>query len=40
METPPIRVLIADDYYAFRQALKIMLSFEPDIDVIAEETNP
>lgn len=39
METPPIRVLIADDYYAFRQALKIMLSFEPDIDVIAEATN-
>ena len=39
METPPIRVLIADDYYAFRQALKIMLSFEPDIDVIAEASN-
>jgi DNA-binding NarL/FixJ family response regulator len=39
MATPRIRVLIADDYYAFRQALKIMLSFEPDIEVVAEASN-
>jgi two-component system, NarL family, response regulator LiaR len=39
MATPRIRVLIADDYYAFRQALKVMLSFEPDIEVVAEATS-
>jgi DNA-binding NarL/FixJ family response regulator len=39
MDTPRITVLIADDYYAFRQALKIMLSFEPDVDVVAEAVN-
>lgn len=39
MEATPLRVLIADDYYAFRQGLKVMLSFEPDITVIAEATN-
>lgn len=39
MDTPRIRVLIADDYYAFRQGLKVMLSFEPDIEVVAEACN-
>lgn len=39
MDTPRIRVLIADDYYAFRQGLKIMLSFEADIEVVAEASN-
>ena len=39
MDTPRIRVLIADDYYAFRQALKVMLTFEPDMEVIAEATS-
>jgi DNA-binding NarL/FixJ family response regulator len=39
MDTPRIRVLIADDYYVFRQGLKIMLSFEADIEVVAEATN-
>jgi two-component system, NarL family, response regulator NreC len=39
MDTPRIRVLIADDYYAFRQALKVMLTFEPDIEVVAEATS-
>ena len=39
METPRIRVLIADDYYVFRQALKVMLSFEADFEVVAEATS-
>ena len=40
MELPPqIRVLIADDYYVFRQAIKVMLSFESDMEVVAEATN-
>jgi DNA-binding NarL/FixJ family response regulator len=33
---PPIRVLIADDHALFRQGLKLMLRFQPDIRVIAE----
>jgi NarL family two-component system response regulator LiaR len=39
MDAPRITVLIADDYYAFRQGLKVMLSFEPDVEVVAEATN-
>ena len=34
-----MRVLIADDYYAFRQGLKVMLGFEPDIKVVGEALN-
>lgn len=34
-----MRVLVADDNYAFRQGLKVLLSFEEDIDVVAVATN-
>jgi DNA-binding NarL/FixJ family response regulator len=33
---PPIRVVIADDHALFRQGLKLMLRFRPEIKVIAE----
>jgi DNA-binding NarL/FixJ family response regulator len=31
-------VLIADDYYVFRQGVKVMLSYEPDLKVVGEAT--
>ena len=39
MARTQITVVIADDYYAFRQGLKVMLSFEPDIKVVGEAIN-
>ena len=39
MAQTQLRVVIADDYYAFRQGLKVMLSFEPDIKVVGEAIN-
>ena len=39
MGAKPLRVLIADDYYAFRQGLKVLLGFERDITVVGEATN-
>jgi DNA-binding NarL/FixJ family response regulator len=35
----PLRVLIADDNYAFRQGLNVLLGFEPDIQVVAVASN-
>jgi len=32
----PIRVMIADDHALFRQGLKSMLRFEPDVKVVAD----
>ncbi|MEO7597596.1 MAG: response regulator transcription factor, partial [Opitutus sp.] len=39
MAETQITVVIADDYYAFRQGLKVLLSFEPDIEVVGEAIN-
>lgn len=36
--TPAIRVCIADDHAVVRQGLRTFLSFQPDIDVVAEAT--
>ena len=33
---PPIRVLIADDHHAVRQVFAIVLSQEPDIEVVGQ----
>ncbi|MEW6217248.1 MAG: response regulator transcription factor [Candidatus Bipolaricaulota bacterium] len=35
----PIRVLIADDHTIFRSGLKLLLSAEPDIEVVGEATD-
>jgi DNA-binding NarL/FixJ family response regulator len=36
---PVLRVLIADDYYTFRQELKVVLGFETNIQVVGEATS-
>ncbi len=37
--TEPIRVLIADDHPIVRQGLSVVLSAQPDIELVAEATN-
>lgn len=35
-EAPPIRVVLADDHAAVRQALRLLLDAQPDLDVVGE----
>jgi DNA-binding NarL/FixJ family response regulator len=33
--TKPLRVMLVEDHTAFRQALALLLSHEPDLEVVA-----
>jgi len=39
MDSPKIRILIADDHPVMRSGLAVLLKYEPDMDVVAEARN-